>query len=859
MQSPHPPEREKIKKVSRACNTCRLKRKKCDGLEPCIFCTETAVECSYSREPRRRGPPSGYLRYTETRVALLETLLGLYVQKSAPESVQALAEAARTLTAESTTHTQDVWDAYKEVWTDSEASRVVNELAGVFAPFSPADNQAPTPKALLPSAGRLLPPLPPPPPRSPSPFATPTLSAYNNESFERHQPGLSPIHDSHQSLDLPQMDRADLPMPRCPPADSSVRASSRYPRAYWRAAAIASPPPSFETTPLSRSPTLAGLVLPPGTGAAQPLPDLPPPDVRATFLATYRAAVHPSLPILSPAQAADPAALAASPMLLLALCAYTARLEPSAASAYRSAADIWYESASGLLQRALRRAVIGPDAVQTLLLLALRDLGCGHDARAWRGVGAAIRVGVEYGLDRISSRNTTGSGFGNGAAADKGETSGDTDAAWTRGLWGVAKMLDLFLSIQLGREPGSAEALRPVSLGTGEVSMNGSGSRHAHASAFPSPPPYSASSSALPSPSLMSPTTTAPVSASSSSSAQDDAEADSEAALFAHTRALVRIVTRVHFYVRLGYGYADDASSSHFPAKTNGALRTELAAWHRSLPARFRVALGGGRVPRAVLEAHMLYQVGLGMLARSSPADVGGRYAHSDSCNDVDTEEADADEADADAASTFNVLLDKYRPSLPGAGPHVVWLVFAAARTGLQRAIASARSSGISSTGGNGKGGYALAGNARALQMQLYLLNCRDALAAMSGTWELAERCARTLEQLMEGDGGADDGARAGGAKRKRGVQEHGARKRWQEQCDFGGAWGAGAEPDDEGGTGAGWSGARTAVWDGASDERKAGRSELGGFDAGSGRGWSLGCSTGRLGSDRDGAAVVPG
>lgn len=129
----------------------------CDGLDPCLFCTETKVECSYSREPRRRGPPSGYLRYTETRVTLLETLLGLFILRAAvpieTSVADILLENIRVLQTESKSCTQDVWDAYKASWTASQAAKVLDELANTFAPFTPRPDQEGFSKPLLPTNG----------------------------------------------------------------------------------------------------------------------------------------------------------------------------------------------------------------------------------------------------------------------------------------------------------------------------------------------------------------------------------------------------------------------------------------------------------------------------------------------------------------------------------------------------------------------------------------------------------------------------------------------------------------------------------------------------------------------------------
>ncbi|ESK94819.1 nitrogen assimilation transcription factor nira [Moniliophthora roreri MCA 2997] len=149
-----PPEKTN-KKVSRACNTCRLKRKKCDGLEPCYFCIETKVECCYSREPRRRGPPSGYLRYTETRATLLETFLGHFIltSGSSKESLtDRLLESVNTLLSESKTCTQDIWDSHKSAWTSTEAARRLDELANTFSVFPQRLEQDSFAKPLLPVA-----------------------------------------------------------------------------------------------------------------------------------------------------------------------------------------------------------------------------------------------------------------------------------------------------------------------------------------------------------------------------------------------------------------------------------------------------------------------------------------------------------------------------------------------------------------------------------------------------------------------------------------------------------------------------------------------------------------------------------
>ncbi|KZT19126.1 hypothetical protein NEOLEDRAFT_1142476 [Neolentinus lepideus HHB14362 ss-1] len=69
----------KAKKPARACDLCRRKRIRCDGNQgpgnPCSNCVTFKSECTYDEPPKKHGPPKGYTRILEERVALLEDLL----------------------------------------------------------------------------------------------------------------------------------------------------------------------------------------------------------------------------------------------------------------------------------------------------------------------------------------------------------------------------------------------------------------------------------------------------------------------------------------------------------------------------------------------------------------------------------------------------------------------------------------------------------------------------------------------------------------------------------------------------------------------------------------------------------------
>lgn len=159
---------------------------------------DNKIECLYSTEPRRRGPPSGYLRYTETRVAILEILLGFYLSKlpKKEEDVDGpfdpFLDITQTLQSEAKTCTQDVWDAHKVLWTRCQSAKLVEDLVVSFAPFTPRSAQDAPAKTLLPP---------------------PTASATTSTAHDRHsavpslttsaQDGKGKLHDKSRSSTNP--------------------------------------------------------------------------------------------------------------------------------------------------------------------------------------------------------------------------------------------------------------------------------------------------------------------------------------------------------------------------------------------------------------------------------------------------------------------------------------------------------------------------------------------------------------------------------------------------------------------------------------------------------------------------------
>jgi hypothetical protein len=107
----------------------------------------------------------------------------------------------------------------------------------------------------------------------------------------------------------------------------------------------------------------------------------------------------------------------------------------------------------------------------------------------------------------------------------------------------------------------------------------------------------------------------------------------------------------------------------------------------------------------------------------------------------------------AEAASAFNTLLEKYRnthnealfpsnPPLSLSNPSMIYIIFTVAIAHLSGFRMRHPQLGIQKTR-----------TAMALQTQLHLLNCQEALISIGLTWRLARRCWKTLDRLMEAEG----------------------------------------------------------------------------------------------------------
>ncbi len=65
------PLSEPITRATRACDQCRIQKKRCDSGRPCHTCTKASLDCHYGKQARKRGLPTGYVRIIEALWALV--------------------------------------------------------------------------------------------------------------------------------------------------------------------------------------------------------------------------------------------------------------------------------------------------------------------------------------------------------------------------------------------------------------------------------------------------------------------------------------------------------------------------------------------------------------------------------------------------------------------------------------------------------------------------------------------------------------------------------------------------------------------------------------------------------------------
>ncbi|KAF9429734.1 hypothetical protein BGZ76_001129 [Entomortierella beljakovae] len=76
----------KRSKITKACDNCRRRRVKCDGVsDGCSGCKAAKAQCIYTTSNTKRGPPKGYVEVIEDRLGKIENMLTNIVKKKTLE------------------------------------------------------------------------------------------------------------------------------------------------------------------------------------------------------------------------------------------------------------------------------------------------------------------------------------------------------------------------------------------------------------------------------------------------------------------------------------------------------------------------------------------------------------------------------------------------------------------------------------------------------------------------------------------------------------------------------------------------------------------------------------------------------
>ncbi|KAG6819032.1 hypothetical protein H0H93_016104 [Arthromyces matolae] len=89
----HAVQGAKRRKLQRACDVCRRKKIRCDGVQmpghQCTNCVDYGLDCTYVESAKKRGPPKSYVDSLETYVKNLQDL----IEKISPEALRNLNNA----------------------------------------------------------------------------------------------------------------------------------------------------------------------------------------------------------------------------------------------------------------------------------------------------------------------------------------------------------------------------------------------------------------------------------------------------------------------------------------------------------------------------------------------------------------------------------------------------------------------------------------------------------------------------------------------------------------------------------------------------------------------------------------------
>ncbi|KAF7729309.1 hypothetical protein EC973_004565 [Apophysomyces ossiformis] len=351
-------------RVSRACDLCRRKKIKCDGLSPiCSNCQAFSLECSYNDTTKKRGPPKGYIEAIENRLHRLENFLGELAKEDNPRSQALLAELnspLETSTGEQI-KTRPVRRADRQ--KSPYARRQNSGKSKVNLQIETQSDASGTSSAYLVTS----PTLAQPPPSSPDSVDDSTGQLSMDETGQVRYLGKSSGYYLLQ--------------------DSRTYQNGAFHFSGWG---------HRSSSDTNRKQFLS---------SSNPL-ELPPSDLSDHLLKLYFDNFYPFLPMFYKRQLNSTFASPeepVSPLLLNAIYALASRLSPdkrvrSDPDSPDTAGDIFFERAKRLLDDYYDIPKIS--TVQALLLLSCHQHGVMKAARAWLYSGMAFRMAQDLGLNR---------------------------------------------------------------------------------------------------------------------------------------------------------------------------------------------------------------------------------------------------------------------------------------------------------------------------------------------------------------------------------------------------------------------------------------------------------------------------
>ncbi|KAI9495479.1 fungal-specific transcription factor domain-containing protein [Zychaea mexicana] len=375
-------EAAKRQRVSRACDLCRRKKIKCDGLSPvCSNCQAFTLECSYNDTTKKRGPPKGYIEAIENRLHKLEQILSDLAENTEdPRSQAVLAELHQPLETATGEHisTRPV-----------RRGRGSNKNRAFFWQSNTAGSGSSNKK----SKKRTHTSPPGSPASSPQLMESPTLG-HAELSPNSHTGSVAAATTTGAADDS----NGQLSMDETGQVRYLGKSSGFYllqnSRTYQNGA--------FHLTNCGHTKTAFN------SKRSTPLDkfELPPRDLSMHLIRTYFTHYYPVLPLFYKRllhSSVDPPSDNISPLLLNAIYAVASRISPdvrvrSDPNSPDTAGDIYFERAKCLLDDYYDTPKIS--TVQALLLMAMHQHGAMNSPRAWLYSGLAFRMAQDLGLHR---------------------------------------------------------------------------------------------------------------------------------------------------------------------------------------------------------------------------------------------------------------------------------------------------------------------------------------------------------------------------------------------------------------------------------------------------------------------------